>query len=70
MRTSADGSQTGGRPFSRGHIYRILKNPIYIGRIPHKGEVYEGQNQTIVDQDTWDTWRASERVLRMSAYGY
>ena len=27
------GRRTGGTPFSRGHLYRILSNPIYAGRI-------------------------------------
>ena len=27
--TTAGGIERGGRPFSRGHIYRLLSNPIY-----------------------------------------
>jgi DNA invertase Pin-like site-specific DNA recombinase len=30
------GKILGGLPFSRGHIYRILSNPLYIGEIAHK----------------------------------
>jgi site-specific DNA recombinase len=45
---------TGGGLFSRGHIYKILSNPIYVGRIAHKGQVHEGQHQPIVIQDLWD----------------
>ena len=48
----------GGLPFSRGHLYRLLSNPIYIGRIPHKGEVHQGQHQGIVDEDAWATVQA------------
>lgn len=44
----------GNRPFSRGHLYRLLQNPIYIGRIPHRGESYEGSHPAIIDQKTWD----------------
>jgi site-specific DNA recombinase len=44
----------GGRPFSRGHIYSLLSNPLYIGRIAHKGESYEGQQAAIIDPETWD----------------
>jgi DNA invertase Pin-like site-specific DNA recombinase len=44
----------GGRPFSRGHIYRLLSNPLYIGRIAHKGESYEGKHPAIIDPETWD----------------
>ena len=28
-------NQIGGRPFSRGHIYQLLSNPVYIGKIRH-----------------------------------
>ena len=44
----------GGRPFSRGHIYSLLSNPIYIGRIAHKGHSYEGQHPAIIDSEIWD----------------
>lgn len=43
----------GGRPFGRGHLYRILSNPIYIGQIQHKGVVFEGQQAAILDLDLW-----------------
>ena len=43
----------GGRPFSRGHLYRILSNPVYIGQIAHKGEVFAGQHSAIVDAALW-----------------
>ena len=45
---------------SRGHIYKILSNPIYIGRIAHKGHVHEGQHPPIVERDLWD--RVQERL--------
>ncbi len=43
----------GGKAFSRGHLYRLLANPIYIGRIRHKGQVYPGQHAAIVDAGVW-----------------
>ena len=49
VRIDGTGRSTGGGPFSRGHIYKILSNPIYVGRIAHKGQVHEGQHQAIVD---------------------
>ncbi len=42
-----------GKPFSRGHIYRVLSNPIYIGRIPHGAASYEGAHAAIVDAELW-----------------
>jgi len=44
-----------------GHIYKLLSNPIYVGRIAHKGQVHEGQHPPIVDQDLWDRVQQSLR---------
>ena len=48
----------GGRPFSRGHIYHLLSNPLYVGRIAHRGEHHEGRHPPIIDLETWDAVRA------------
>jgi len=47
----------GGKSFSRGHLYRILSNPIYIGKIPHKDAVFEGNHPAIVDEQLWQAVR-------------
>ena len=52
-RTTRRANMAGGRPFSRGHLYRILSNPIYIGQIVHKQAVFEGQHPAIVDHALW-----------------
>lgn len=49
------GRKLGGKPFTRGQIYKILSNPVYIGKICHTGETYEGQHAAIIDCETWDT---------------
>jgi site-specific DNA recombinase len=54
VRIDGAGRSTGGGPISRGHIYKILSNPIYAGRIAHKRQVHQGQHQPIVSQDLWD----------------
>lgn len=51
-------SQTGGKPFSRGHLYTLLSNPVYIGKTKHKGEVYDGRHDPIVTLELWDTVQA------------
>ena len=53
VRIDGGGRSTGGGLFSRGHVYRLLANPIYVGRIAHKGQVHEGQHEPIVSQDLW-----------------
>jgi DNA invertase Pin-like site-specific DNA recombinase len=57
-RIQKNGKQTGGKLFSRGNLYQLLSNPIYIGRIPHKGETYPGEHDAIIDQNTWETAQA------------
>lgn len=32
------GNHRGNRPFTRGHLYKLLANPMYIGRVPHKAD--------------------------------
>ncbi len=49
----ADGAERGGKPFTRGHIYAVLSNPIYIGKIAHKGELFPGQHPALIDAETW-----------------
>jgi DNA invertase Pin-like site-specific DNA recombinase len=50
----AEAELKGRRPFSRGHLYRILGNPVYRGQIVHHGAVYEGAHPAIVDEALWD----------------
>jgi len=57
-RTLPDGRQIGNRLLSRGHLYQLLSNPIYIGRLSHKGSSYPGLHQPIIDQQTWDAVQA------------
>jgi site-specific DNA recombinase len=59
IRIDGAGRSTGGGLFSRGHIYKLLSNPIYVGRIAHKGQIHEGQHPPIVTQDLWDEVRRS-----------
>lgn len=53
-RTAPSGEISGGNAIDRGHIYHILTNPIYAGRIRHKKEVFEGQHPPIIEPDVWD----------------
>ena len=52
-RTSRTGRTTGGTSFSRGHLYWLLRNPIYIGRVKHRGQTFDGQHEPIIDDATW-----------------
>ena len=54
IRTDGRGKTSGGGLISRGHLYKILSNPIYLGRLSHKDQVHEGLHNSIVDHETWD----------------
>lgn len=54
LRNTPSGETTGGRQFSAGHVYHILGNPIYNGKIRHKKVIHQGQHDAIIGQETWD----------------
>jgi DNA invertase Pin-like site-specific DNA recombinase len=58
LRASKCKRMGGGCPFSRGRIYHLLRNPIYVGRIAHRGEHHEGRHPPIIDLETWDAVQA------------
>ena len=71
-RRNGTGKAVSGRPFARGGLYAILRNPLYIGKIPHKGEIYEGQHPGIIAPDLWQAVqaqlaRSKERTRRRTA---
>ncbi len=55
--TTANGTERGGKAFSRGHLYTLLSNPIYTGQIAHKGEYHTGQHPALIDDETWTAVR-------------
>jgi DNA invertase Pin-like site-specific DNA recombinase len=43
----------GSKLYSKTTVRRILENQHYRGYITHKGEVYKGQHEAIIDEETW-----------------
>ncbi len=67
VRTKVQQGKTGPRggvSFSRGALYWLLSNPIYIGKLRHKDKLHEGQHDGIIPLDLWD---ATQAKLRASA---
>ena len=56
-RIRSGGQETGGQPFTRGHLYQLLTNPIYVGDVAHKGVTYPGQHNGIIERQTFDAVR-------------
>jgi DNA invertase Pin-like site-specific DNA recombinase len=58
VRTTSTGKTFGGCTLSRGQLYAILRNPIYVGDIAHRGEIHPGNHPPIIDREIWDAVQA------------
>ena len=56
--TNKSGEPQGGLPIQRGGAYHMLRNPIYVGDIPHKDMVYPGQHPGLINRETFDAVQA------------
>jgi DNA invertase Pin-like site-specific DNA recombinase len=53
-RVSQRGLKYGDEYFSRGALYSLLQNPVYRGKISHKGTIHEGLHDAIIPLEMWD----------------
>jgi len=53
VRTSTTGQVSGGKPFDSHNLYHLLSSPIYIGKLPHKGQVYDGKHPPLITPAQW-----------------
>lgn len=51
---SQSGRAFGDRYFTRGHLYLILNNLLYLGEIVHKDITYAGEHEAIIERDLWE----------------
>jgi site-specific DNA recombinase len=67
-RLSPSGMRSGGMSYSRGSLYCLLQNPIYLGKIQHRDATYAGEHDAIIPQELWDKvqdrLRANNKVRR------
>jgi DNA invertase Pin-like site-specific DNA recombinase len=54
---SSNGKIHKGKKFNKGSVRRILENYLYIGKIDHKGKIYEGLHKAIINNDIWQKSR-------------
>ena len=40
-----------GKPYPKKRIEDILKNPIYMGKVPYEGELYDGKHEPIISEE-------------------
>lgn len=43
-----------GKFFAKGHLYKILENKTYTGKIEHKSKVYEGLHDAIINEEIFE----------------
>jgi DNA invertase Pin-like site-specific DNA recombinase len=57
-RVTRDGRKYGNTMFSRGSLYQLLQNKLYVGQVTHKGVAYPGEHEGIVDPKLFETAQA------------
>ena len=45
---------TTGLSMDKAYILRVLHNYTYIGKVEYEGEIYNGEHEAIIDQESWD----------------
>ena len=51
--TYKTGTVFGGKKFGVTHIQWIIRNVTYIGKVSYEGQMYDGQNEAIIDENTF-----------------
>ena len=51
---TAKGKMREGRLWNKSHLYRLLNNPILIGRVSHKGDTFSGEHEAIIEKALWE----------------
>lgn len=57
-RTTRSGKSIGGQSFSRGALYHLLRNRVYLGEVPHGNQSYPGLHAAILDANLFDAVQA------------
>lgn len=53
FRVTRKGTNYGGKKFGVTQIQHLLKNVLYIGKVDYAGQIYDGQQPAIIDEDTF-----------------
>ena len=63
--TTQEGKLYGGSPLRRCHIYKLLANVLYTGQVKVGDEIFPGEHEAIIDQQTFDF---AQKRLREKAW--
>jgi len=59
LRPLRNGTSIGGVAFSRGGLFHLLSNCVYVGDVRHKGVTYDGAHDALVEREVWDRVQAA-----------
>jgi hypothetical protein len=68
IREHRNGRRSGGACFSRGQLYGLIANPLFIGRVRHKEAVHPGQHEAIVEEPLWQAVQDRLAANRRTRY--
>lgn len=71
--TTKHGIEHAGGAFNKAAVLRLLTNALYVGKVEHKGTIYPGEHEAVIDLDLWErvndavraTRRGPNRTVRM-----
>ena len=56
--TTIKEKQRTGKLIDKGYLYKLFKNPVFIGVAAYKGKHYAGEHEAILDQAVWEQVQA------------
>ena len=59
-----------GKPIDKSFLYKVIRNPVYIGEAVHKGTSYPGEHQAIIGRKLWDKVRAIIKISPRTRAGH
>ncbi len=64
--TTTAGRVVGGMRFGKPEVSRLLRNPLYIGKVPHHDKLYDGEHPAVVDADIFAAVQHQLKVASQS----
>jgi len=58
------GKVVGGVTFKTGTVTHLLQNPVYVGKVKHKENIYDGAHQPIISQELFDLVQSNFQTNR------
>ena len=59
-----------GKNFTPATLFQILRAPVFLGKLPHKGKIYDGRHPAIITQAQWDqVQKVFQTSIDMRRYG-